>query len=279
MCRSMSASCWPGQFPIVGIASATISASGEIFGAQISGTLILGVIKLDANGHQLPPTSLTFDHTLFYVGVMASFDLNGWGLKIRMGLSQNGPLQVYIEGDVQIPLPFGFVINQLYGGITFDSPSFPDISNAFDLKSAAFTPGMQLTDAEWQAQLQQEAVIQAGGGSGGYLFSVNASPRSTTDLDAGMIDPMDHHRLLQQRRHPLFLDPSNAMLGQAGRQAEGRCMSIQSGLEWLIVDNGNYYLVTTDPHRHIGPGCEQVRVRARQHAAGHESPGVQRARP
>jgi len=232
-----------GQFPIVGIASATISASGELFGAQISGTLILGVVKLDANGHALPPTATTFDHTVFYAGIMASFDLNNWGLKIRVGLSQNGPLQAYIEGDVEIPLPFGFVINQLYGGISFDSPSFPNVSSAFDLKSAAFTPGMQLTDAEWQAQLQQETVIQAGGGGGGYLFSVGSA--DGTDLNTGVIDSDLSMAFANNGDILSSSTPSSASLGQAVKPPQ--VITEQNGLSWLIVDSGNYYLVTTDP--------------------------------
>ena len=164
---------------------------------------------------------------------MASFDLNNWGLKIRLGLTQNGPLQVYVEGDVQIPLPFGFVINQLYGGITFDSPSFPSISSAFDLKSAAFTPGEQLTDAQWEAQLQQETVIQAGGGSGGYLFSV-ASSGVNADLDAGTVDTALTMAFANNGDILSTSTSSNSMLGKAVSPV--KVITEQSGLAWLIVD-------------------------------------------
>ena len=230
-----------GSFPIVGITAASISASGNVFGGTLSGTLILGVIKMDALNHRLPDNSTTFDHTIFYAGVEAGLMIGNDGFQIRFGLSQNGPLEAYIQIDAQILIvpPIDLAIDSLYGGITFDATPFPSITRATDLKSPVFSPGEQLTTAQWEIQLQQETVNQSGGGGGGYLFTdTSDSAGDAAGLDSGMITSNLRNTFL-----------TNADLLSSGTSGDGSSIVVvpeAAGQEWLIIDGSNYYVVTRD---------------------------------
>ncbi len=230
-----------GEFPIVGIGSAAISASGNAFGGTIDGTLILGVIKLDALNHPLPPSATSFDHTIFYAGVDAGFALEGGeaGFHLRFGLSQNGPLEAYIEVDTDVLIvpPAGIAIKKLYGGITFDATPFPSISKATDLALPVFSPGEKLSLSQWELQLQQETVNQSGGGGGGYLFTDSGASADAGGLDAGTITP---------NLRNTFLNNGDVLSSSSGDGSAIQIVKETAGVEWLIVDGSHYYLVTRD---------------------------------
>ena len=232
-----------GSFPIVGITAASISASGNVFGGTLSGTLILGVIKMDALNHRLPDNATSFDHTIFYAGIEAGFVLASGrgGFEIRFGLSQNGPLEAYIQIDAQILIvpPIDRAIDSLYGGITFDATPFPTITRATDLKSPVFSPGEQLTTAQWELQLEQETVNQSGGGNGGYLFTdTTDSTGDAAALDSGTI---------ASNLRGIFLDNGDVLSSGTSGDGSGIVVVTEAaGQEWLIIDGSNYYVVTRD---------------------------------
>ena len=233
-----------GEFPITGIQSGLISATGNAFGGQVSGTLVLGVIHLDAQDHAVA-YGAAYDHSIFYAGIEGSVTTPEGGIGIRFGLTQNGPLQAYV--DIQAPLeifpPADLAITQLYGGITFDAAPLPTISSAIDLENAVFAPGYDLTTAQWEIQLQQETINQAGGGSGGYLFTVSSGVAGiANDLDAGTADAA----LAQD-----FLDEANPLSGSTAIAGTGMASQVKTtvkvespGQEWLIVDGSNFYVIT-----------------------------------
>ena len=224
-----------GEFPITSIGSAVVHADGSAFGGTIFGTLLMGVIKLDATNHQVTPGS-PYDHTVFYTGIDAGFDLpDVAGLRLRFGLSENGPLAAYVQvdGDVMIVPPADLALKSLAGGITFDAKPFPTISRAADLKSAVFSSGSQLTPEQWLIQLRQQVVIQSGGGDGGYLFSAAGS--NIGGLDGGAV-PAD---LLNQ--FLLHGDPLGG--GSFGGVVTTQVVAESPGNEWLVSDGGKFYLL------------------------------------
>jgi hypothetical protein len=242
-----------GEFPITGIQSASITASGDAFGGQLSGSLVLGVIQLDAEDHVVA-YGQPYDHTLFYAGIEAQLTTPEGGMGIRFGLTQNGPLQAYVDisAPIEIFPPADIAITSLYGGVTFDAAPLPTISKAIDLESAVFSPGTELTTAQWQIQLQQETILQAGGGSGGYIFSVDSdSGGIADDLNAGLVDTT----LAQD-----FLNESDPLAGSttiAGTPISSLVKTTvvveNPGEEWLIVDGSNFYVITTNQ---IGGGLD-----------------------
>ncbi len=242
-----------GEFPITGIQSASITASGDAFGGQLSGSLVLGVIQLDAEDHAVA-YGQPYDHTLFYAGIEAQLTTPEGGMGIRFGLTQNGPLQAYVDisAPIEIFPPADIAITSLYGGVTFDAAPLPTISQAIDLESAVFSPGTELTTAQWQIQLQQEAILQAGGGNGGYIFSVDSdSGGIADDLNAGMVDSTLAADFLNES------DPlagSTAIAGTPMSSVVQTTVAVEDpGEEWLIVDGSNFYVITTNS---IGGGLD-----------------------
>ncbi len=242
-----------GEFPITGIQSASITASGNAFGGQISGSLVLGVIQLDAEDHAVA-YGQPYDHTLFYAGIEAQLTTPEGGMGIRFGLTQNGPLQAYVDisAPIEIFPPADIAITSLYGGVTFDAAPLPTISKAIDLQSAVFSPGTELTTSQWQIQLQQETILQAGGGGGGYIFSVNSDSNGIADdLNAGLVDTTLAEDFLNES------DPlagSTAVAGTAMASVVKTTVVVEhAGQEWLIVDGSNFYVVTKNS---VGGGLD-----------------------
>jgi hypothetical protein len=233
-----------GEFPITGIQSASITASGDAFGGQLSGSLILGVIGLDAEDHAVP-YGTTPDHTVFYAGIEGSLMTPEGGIAVRFGLTQNGPLQAYVDiaAPIEIFPPADIAITNLYGGISFDAAPLPTISNALDLESSVFAPGNQLTLAQWEIQLQQETINQAGGGSGGYIFSIPENSGIEADLNAGTADTALANDFLNESDPLSGASASGTALGSVIKTT---VVSEQAGLEWLIVDGSNFYVINND---------------------------------
>ncbi len=178
-----------GKFGITSISALAISVSGSLFGGSVSGTLVGGVVRFDSTGALVDGLGNLVGTTTpgvgpftgaFYAGIEGGFNLADMaGFTIRVGLSQFGPLQVYVESNVPIPLgDTGLFISDFRGGITFGS-SFPTINlsnppvaaDALQLRGAAFTTPDNLTAAQWEAQLRTQVANQVHSGqTGGFSF-------------------------------------------------------------------------------------------------------------
>src|SRR5206468_3983524 len=102
------------------------------------GELIAGVVRFDKNGALVDgldnlvgtttPGAAPYQ-SAFYAGIEGGFDLGDMaGFSIRVGLSQFGPLQIYVEADIPIPLGnTGLFLSDFRGGITFGT-TFPTIN-------------------------------------------------------------------------------------------------------------------------------------------------------
>ena len=178
-----------GQFPITSIGSVSVGVSGNLFGGSVSGTLIAGVVTFDSTGAVVDGLDDLVGTTTpgvgpftsaFYAGIEGSFNIGDMaGFNIRVGLSQFGPLQIYVEADTPIPLgDTGLFLSDFRGGITFNT-TFPTInisnppqaSDALQLGGTAFSTPDSLTAAQWQAQLQQQVANQYHSGqTGSFSF-------------------------------------------------------------------------------------------------------------
>ena len=156
-----------GKFPVIGIDSLGVSVSGNVFGGSIEGTLIGGIVRLDANGAEIS----TFDFTtavadrILFIGVEAGFSIAGaGGFTLRFAFSELGPLGVLVSGEVPggilLEPNSGLAINNFVGGVDFFK-TLPDIDTAEELTGPAFAlPGTISVD-EWLNSVQGQVVTSS----------------------------------------------------------------------------------------------------------------------
>jgi hypothetical protein len=180
-----------GQFPIVGIGGAGIGVSGTLFGAQVKAALFVAVLDTDANYAVVTdPNSPSIVHRTFFAGIDGALNFEGMeGVEVRLGLSQLGPLDGYIQIDQpQVLDPdTGLAITNFRAGIEFDK-SLPSIT---DPKQLATNPDFQtasgLTLVQWKDQLEGQVAKQAKDfdQSGGNLATTWANMVKTMEIQGG----------------------------------------------------------------------------------------------
>lgn len=180
-----------GDFPIISIGSVVVSVKGNLFGGTVDGTLIIGVVRFDSTGAQVDadgnllsngsPGSGTIN-SVIYGGITASYTFGGMsGFSISIGLSQYGPLSIYIEASLPTGIILdpdsGLALNNFRGGVQFGQGLPPitlsnpiQASDALQLRTSAFATPAQLTPEQWQAQLAAQVVTlyHNGGATDGW---------------------------------------------------------------------------------------------------------------
>ena len=151
-----------GQFPITSLDGFSFGVSGHLFGADISGQIDLGVLNTDDNGNVVTSGGT---HHFLYGGVEAGIDLFGEaGFEVRVGFSEFGPLDAYLNVGVPIILDpeSGLAITDLNAQIVFGS-GIPSLTNAKDLQTqlSEAIPANQ-TASQWFTQLggQVDNILQ-----------------------------------------------------------------------------------------------------------------------
>lgn len=164
-----------GEFPITSIGALGVTVEGNLFGGTVKGTLLAGIVRfdstgavVDANGNLVSngqPGTGTI-RSVFYGGIDAAFSLGAMkGFEIRIGLTQYGPLSVYVEAGLPVLLDpiSGISITNFRGGVTFGQ-GLPTINlsnpisatDALQLRQPGFSTPDQLTLEQWQAQLASQ---------------------------------------------------------------------------------------------------------------------------
>ena len=156
-----------GKFPIIGIDSLAVTVRGKMFGGEINAGLVGGIMRLDSNYQAIGD----FDRTtpvhqrVFYLGLQGGFSMAGMaGFTIRIGLSELGPLQVFL--NVQLPTgillvpQIGLTLNDFSAGVEFFK-SLPSIDDPFALRNAAFALPTNMTADQWLVSLKQQVALQA----------------------------------------------------------------------------------------------------------------------
>ena len=163
-----------GEFPITSLGGVGVSVSGDLFGAQVSGAAFLAT-RPDASGT-----------TVVYGGIEAGIDIAGMGLQVMMGLSQDGPLDAFVEVDAPIILDpdSGLALTDLYAGIEFND-ALPTLTSAQQLvNNPALTALNQLTLVQWQSQLASQVARQTSGAGFGVLSDPMIIEGGATIYDA-----------------------------------------------------------------------------------------------
>jgi hypothetical protein len=99
------------------------------------------------------------------MGIEGGFSMAGLGgLTIRLGLSELGPLGVFINvevpGGIPIPIPYvGLMINDFSAGVEFFQ-SLPSIDQAKELRRSEFGLPTSMTAEAWLASIKQQVVKQ-----------------------------------------------------------------------------------------------------------------------
>ncbi|HPV80387.1 MAG TPA: hypothetical protein PLK64_11350, partial [Dermatophilaceae bacterium] len=156
-----------GKFPIIAIDSIAVQVKGKMFGGELEAGLVGGILRLDSNFAIIG----TFDTTtpvaqrIFYLGISGGFSIAGMaGLTIRIGLSELGPLQVFINvevpGGVLLEPTTGLTLNDFSAGVEFFK-TLPSIDDPLALRSSAFGLPTNLTADQWMAGLQSQVALQA----------------------------------------------------------------------------------------------------------------------
>ena len=144
-----------GQFPIDSLGGGGIAVGGNLFGGKVSGSLFLA-------------DEVVGGKTVFYGGIEAGLDIEDLaGFEIRLGISQYGPLDAFVEVNAPIILDpdSGLAVTDLYGEVLFDDPLTPisqPITSAGELlNNAEFTKPDSQTLQQWEDLLGQQVMNQA----------------------------------------------------------------------------------------------------------------------
>ncbi len=159
-----------GKFPVTAIESIGVGLEGTIFGADVKGSLIAGILRVDGNGEEISPLDLTTPvaDRIFFVGVQGSIEIaKKGGFSVRFALSELGPLGVQVQGT----LPEGILLEPISGlkltgfsgGVEFFS-TLPDAYYPEDLLDPEFAPALsnmgELSADEWLTSVKEQVVTQ-----------------------------------------------------------------------------------------------------------------------
>ena len=92
-----------GEFPVIGIDAIGVQVAGNLFGGEVNGALIGGILKLDAAGRMISPLDLITpaEDRIFFIGLQGGFEFPGvGGITIRFAMSELGPLGVFLNASV-----------------------------------------------------------------------------------------------------------------------------------------------------------------------------------
>ena len=185
-----------GEFAILSIDSFNVGISGNAFGGQISGSLIMGVVKLDADYNIIPSGSNTpVARRFFYGGIQGGITLAGLGkVEMRVGFSDFGPLSFFINSGIPIVIDAasGLTLEGLRGGVDFGAqiadPTVYELNSqgekvidpttgvykidaqksAFGLRALKLANNpSDMTSSEWENSLRKQiaTIVKNGGGN------------------------------------------------------------------------------------------------------------------
>ncbi|MEI7701234.1 MAG: hypothetical protein WCK86_15650, partial [Planctomycetia bacterium] len=155
-----------GKFPITGIDAIAVSVSGQMFGGDVVGTLLGGILEVDAKGDRIPAgnSSTPVADRVFFVGLEGGYTMPGLGgMKIRLAFSDLGPLGVQITAasplGIMIDPATGLTLNDFVGGVEFFK-SLPSIREPEELRNSAFSISSHADPTLWLTSTQDQVIAQ-----------------------------------------------------------------------------------------------------------------------
>ena len=152
-----------GKFPIIEVRSIAVSVTGQLFGGELTATLLGGIMRFDAAGNtigDLDATTPVADRVLFF-GIEGGFKIAGMGLQIRLGLSELGPLEVQIVAAIPVLIvpQIGLTLTNFTAGVKFFT-TLPAIDDPFDLRRPEFSVSTTSNAGDWLTTLKQQVANQ-----------------------------------------------------------------------------------------------------------------------
>jgi len=197
-----------GKFPIISMDDGLISVSGMLFGFEVTGTIIFGVVRVDDNGDLISPDRFVLaenpetgdleptdeastadaagDEIFFFGGLQVEIEVAGKGFDIKIGVSELGPLEMFISVSAPLILEpvSGLAISNLRGGISFGNP-IESITDPEELADAEFETPADLTALQWAAQLKRQVAAQVDSGVTWEDFDEAFANPETIRISAG----------------------------------------------------------------------------------------------
>lgn len=171
-----------GRFPIVDLGAFTVGIKANVFGGELSGTIVAGLLKIGTDGEAIPvtaPSDTEVVDRVMYLGIQGGFDMAGLALTIRFAVSELGPLGVVvgisIPGGILLDVSgtTGLSMNDFVGGVEFYK-SLPDLTEAKQLRDPSLRLATQPDPDQWLDVIKEQVVlqwqtVQANPGLGGFF--------------------------------------------------------------------------------------------------------------
>jgi Ca2+-binding RTX toxin-like protein len=183
-----------GEFPIKSFDAVALYVEGNLFGLQVGGGFVIGMIEVDADYQEVDGQAHPelVDQTLFYAGLYLKVGLLGaGGVQFAIGLAKIGddivPLEVMVGVKAPIiiepvsGLTLGMFAGRVQFGLTLDSVK--DYTDMDNLREAAGNPeGLAAPEDldDWVAGLKTATLTLAETGSGGGPIDVWSAPMVIT---------------------------------------------------------------------------------------------------
>ena len=153
-----------GENPFISIESFGVSVSGNLFGGEIEAQLIIGIVSYDLDTLEIieNPSDLDNYDNIIYGALMGTMNFLGLGgVSVRIGISELGPLQFYVEANIPILLdPFtGLTLDGLRGGVMFNS-TIDSPEDAFALRDENYSPPGEKSLEQWKLDLEEAVINQ-----------------------------------------------------------------------------------------------------------------------
>ncbi|NLX95674.1 MAG: hypothetical protein GXY83_05820, partial [Rhodopirellula sp.] len=153
-----------GKFPITRLESMTVGVEGKLFGGEVKGSLLGGILAFDNQGNVLDGDKPGVADRVFFVGLEGGFEMPGvGGMSIRLALSELGPLGVLITAatptGILLEPVSGLTINDFVAGVEFFK-TLPSITETDDLRDPEFAVSTDIDPADWLDSVQAQVVAQ-----------------------------------------------------------------------------------------------------------------------
>jgi hypothetical protein len=154
-----------GKNPIIGIEALGVSVTGNLFGGEVTATLIGGILRLDEHFNIISAldTVTPVAQRVFFIGMEGKFAIAGvGGFGIRFALSELGPLSVLLNADIPITIEpnSGLTISDFTASVEFFK-TLPSIDDPFALRGSAFAPPGDIDVSTWLDTVRSQVATQA----------------------------------------------------------------------------------------------------------------------
>ena len=217
-----------GQFPVTSLDAASFNIGGKLFGVEVAAEGTLGMIRYDADFQEVTDPLAPYVDTVLYAGFGGKFEVPGFGIQVRLGFSELGPLCFYGYLDVPIVLEpkSGLSLGGFRAGASFFT-SLPDPVDEYGqldptkLRGDEFAPPGEITWNTWSKNLRASALEQAQAMAGGGALSLLAAFTEPMVLTGGAKVFSVHAKDAVAANATVMLDTSGKIMLNANLEFAG----------------------------------------------------------